>query len=228
MAVVIGPGLLHGGRLLDMDMNDDDWRDKRRVSHRNCIRFTKRVWRRLIAKRRRLAAVGIIVGLFFVLGFLLSERPQLSLPQTASDETLHSSSNTSTQDTHIPNSLRFDPTWDSWAIALKTGQDVALTRTPIQLLTFLSSVRNKIVIGEAPGVTIGDQEMIDVFTGLYEKYPLNETEKYKKSPLDFSVEPQFDRRSLTEPMSGVGVLFFIYTAIISSHANKRLCKKVGI
>ena len=198
MAVVIGPGLLHGGRRLDEE-EEEEMGDKRR----QCIRFiTKRVWRRRRFGQRRLllALVGIVAGLFLVLNVLLSARA----PQTASDETLPI---TSTRDAHIPNSLRFDPAWDAWAIALKTGQDVALSRTPIQLLTFLSSVRNKIVIGEAPGVTIGNQEMIDVFTGLYEKFPLNETEKYKKSPLDFTIEPQFNRRSFPEPKSGVGMLF---------------------
>ena len=60
-----------------------------------------------------------------------------------------------------------NPLWDDFAIALKTGSDVALQRVPIQLLTFLSDVKNKIIIGDRPNVTVGDYEMIDVYTNLY-------------------------------------------------------------
>ena len=61
----------------------------------------------------------------------------------------------------------YNPQWDDFAIALKTGSDVALQRVPIQLLTFLSDVKNKIIIGDGPNVTVGDYEMIDVYTNLY-------------------------------------------------------------
>lgn len=54
--------------------------------------------------------------------------------------------------------------WDKYAFALKTGKDVALRRTPIQLMTFLAPVKNIILIGEAPGVFVGDVPMIDVCT----------------------------------------------------------------
>ncbi|KAL2913544.1 hypothetical protein HK105_207004 [Polyrhizophydium stewartii] len=53
------------------------------------------------------------------------------------------------------------------AVALKTGRDVALERTPIQLLTFLSDVPNLIVIAEAPGVSVGAHQVIDVYSGMY-------------------------------------------------------------
>jgi hypothetical protein len=69
--------------------------------------------------------------------------------------------------THTP-FLKFDPQWDDFAIAVKTGSEVALQRVPIQLLTFLSDVRNKIIIGDGPNVTVGDYEMIDVYTHLYD------------------------------------------------------------
>ena len=63
----------------------------------------------------------------------------------------------------------------TWAIALKTGRDVALKRTPIQLITFLgspltlltlASVKNVIMIGDAPNVFVADVPMTDVVTGL--------------------------------------------------------------
>jgi hypothetical protein len=63
--------------------------------------------------------------------------------------------------------FKFNPKWDDFAIAVKTGREVALERVPIQLLTFLSDVKNKIIIGDGPNVTIGDYEMIDVYTNLY-------------------------------------------------------------
>ena len=65
------------------------------------------------------------------------------------------------------NEAKYDPRWDDFAIALKTGSDVAVQRVPIQLITFLSDVRNKIIIGDRPNVIIGDYEMIDVYTNLY-------------------------------------------------------------
>jgi hypothetical protein len=57
--------------------------------------------------------------------------------------------------------------WDDLAIALKTGSEVALQRVPIQLVTFLADVKNKIMIGNGPNITVGDIEVIDVYTNLY-------------------------------------------------------------
>ncbi|KAJ3042522.1 hypothetical protein HDV00_007056 [Rhizophlyctis rosea] len=64
-----------------------------------------------------------------------------------------------------------NPAYDHFAVALKTGQDMALTRAPVQLMTYLKAIRNMIVIGEAPGVFIGDIEMIDVYSDLYKDLP---------------------------------------------------------
>ena len=57
--------------------------------------------------------------------------------------------------------------WDDFAIALKTGSEVALQRVPIQLVTFLADVKNKIIIGNGPNITVGGIEVIDVYTNLY-------------------------------------------------------------
>lgn len=59
-------------------------------------------------------------------------------------------------------SLGPDRNWDKFAFALKTGKDVALKRTPIQLMTFLQPVKNIILIGEEPNVFVADYPMIDV------------------------------------------------------------------
>ena len=61
----------------------------------------------------------------------------------------------------------FNSEWDHIAIALKTGSEVLLERTPVQLITFLATVRNKIIIGETPDQKVGRFEMIDVYSGLY-------------------------------------------------------------
>ena len=66
-----------------------------------------------------------------------------------------------------------DSQWDDFAIALKTGKEVALERAPIQLLTFLADVKNKIIIGNGPNVTVGEMEVIDVITDLYTHTPSN-------------------------------------------------------
>lgn len=67
--------------------------------------------------------------------------------------------------------------YDRYAVALKTGKEVALQRTPVQILTFLSQINNVILIGEAPGVSVGKYKMVDVFTHLYDKYPVDEPRK---------------------------------------------------
>ncbi|KAJ3304497.1 hypothetical protein HDV03_002706 [Kappamyces sp. JEL0829] len=63
-------------------------------------------------------------------------------------------------------SVHNETAWEKWAIALKTGQDVALKRTPIQLMTFLAPVRNVILIGDAPNVYVADVPMVDVISSL--------------------------------------------------------------
>jgi hypothetical protein len=54
-----------------------------------------------------------------------------------------------------------------FAVAVKTGQDTAINRAPIQLLTFLKRLDMIVLIGEAPGVFVGGLEVKDVYTGLY-------------------------------------------------------------
>ena len=59
--------------------------------------------------------------------------------------------------------------FDHLAIAVKTGQDVAAERVPIQLVSFLKDVNNLMVIGDAANVVIGaNTEMYDVYSDLYE------------------------------------------------------------
>lgn len=58
--------------------------------------------------------------------------------------------------------------YDKYAVALKTGKEVALKRTPVQLLTFLAPVRNLLLVGEAPGVNVGRLNMVDVYSHLYD------------------------------------------------------------
>lgn len=89
------------------------------------------------------------------------------LPKKHVDSDLKSSQESS--HSHNQQLPQYDPKWNGFAIALKTGKDVALKRTPIQLLTFLTDVQNVILIGEAPGVRVGQREMVDVYTGLYDK-----------------------------------------------------------
>jgi hypothetical protein len=84
----------------------------------------------------------------------------------------------------------YDPQWDNFAFALKTGREVALTRTPIQLLTFLKDVQNKIIIGDGPNITVGSFEMIDVFTHLYDAIPYQDPLYYDNPTTQSNVEPE--------------------------------------
>ncbi len=56
----------------------------------------------------------------------------------------------------------YSPQWDNWAIALKSGHQVAFDRVPIVLETYLGSVRNMMLIGETSNVTINGARMVGV------------------------------------------------------------------
>lgn len=61
-----------------------------------------------------------------------------------------------------------NPRYSKFAVAVKTGREIALKRVPIQLMTFLKGVENVVLIGEAAGVWVGKHEMVDVITHLYD------------------------------------------------------------
>ncbi|KAI8805070.1 hypothetical protein BJ742DRAFT_821693 [Cladochytrium replicatum] len=58
---------------------------------------------------------------------------------------------------------------DDFAVAVKTGGDVSAGRIPIQLATFLSGVKNRLFIGDSPGLFVGNERVHDVISGLYEE-----------------------------------------------------------
>ncbi|KAJ3218900.1 hypothetical protein HDU67_003539 [Dinochytrium kinnereticum] len=60
-----------------------------------------------------------------------------------------------------------NPLYDSLAVAVKTGGEVALKRMPIQLVTFLGPIRNLLIVGSEPDVTVGKFEVVDVYSDLY-------------------------------------------------------------
>ncbi|KAJ3277834.1 hypothetical protein HK104_002934 [Borealophlyctis nickersoniae] len=94
--------------------------------------------------------------------------------ETSSDSTLPDHKDASPPTSrHAPST---SAKWDKLAIALKTGSSVALTRLPVQLLTFLRPIRNLLLIGE--GAThVGPHAVWDVLTGLYDN---------KEKPRDFN------------------------------------------
>jgi hypothetical protein len=53
-----------------------------------------------------------------------------------------------------------------FAIGVKTGKDVALTRPLIQQITFLEPVKNIKFFVESPGIMIGNHQAIDVVSSL--------------------------------------------------------------
>ncbi|KAJ3111600.1 hypothetical protein HDU96_005532 [Phlyctochytrium bullatum] len=58
--------------------------------------------------------------------------------------------------------------YDRFAVALKTGTDVALERASIQLVTFLQKIKKLVLIGESAGVHVGEHAVVDVYSGLYD------------------------------------------------------------
>ncbi|KAJ1563959.1 hypothetical protein HK405_000166 [Cladochytrium tenue] len=79
-----------------------------------------------------------------------------------------------------PLSASVPPGSSRLAIAVKTGINVASDRLPIQLLTFLRRVQNFVVIGEAPGIRVGDLAVVDVYTGQYEASLARNESRYDK------------------------------------------------
>ncbi|KAJ3307523.1 hypothetical protein HDU76_004597 [Blyttiomyces sp. JEL0837] len=80
--------------------------------------------------------------------------------------------NTSLSHPPSPSSLysRFsNPRWSRYAIALKSGADTVVDRVPIQFMTFMEDFPNFIIIGEAPGKRFGTTDMLDVYTGVYNR-----------------------------------------------------------
>ncbi|KAI8589466.1 hypothetical protein BDZ88DRAFT_462109 [Geranomyces variabilis] len=56
---------------------------------------------------------------------------------------------------------QYNPRFDKFAVALKSGVDVVLERSLIQLMSYLKPVRNLIMIGDGE-MQVGDRVMIDV------------------------------------------------------------------
>ncbi|KAJ3201904.1 hypothetical protein HDU82_007795 [Entophlyctis luteolus] len=56
---------------------------------------------------------------------------------------------------HEAGAVRGDPRFDALAVGIKTGPEVAATRIPIQLLTFIHRVRNFVLIGSEHDFRIG-------------------------------------------------------------------------
>eukprot|EP00877_Chromochloris_zofingiensis_P014369 jgi/Chrzof1/9186/Cz03g39040.t1 len=48
------------------------------------------------------------------------------------------------------------------AVAVKTSQETALQRVPVQLLTFLKEIDNLLIIGDAPDLRVGNHTVVDV------------------------------------------------------------------
>ncbi|KAJ1568425.1 hypothetical protein HK405_002103 [Cladochytrium tenue] len=51
------------------------------------------------------------------------------------------------------------------AVAIKTGAAVAADRIPIQQVTFVSRLRQHLYVGETPDLRVGNEEVVDVYTG---------------------------------------------------------------
>ncbi|KAI8853723.1 hypothetical protein BC829DRAFT_439821 [Chytridium lagenaria] len=73
--------------------------------------------------------------------------PLFDTPNSKFDKAVQLLKNTS----HIPPSPSVSSKYDRFAVALKTGADVAVERASVQLVTFLSKIKKLAVIGEAPG-----------------------------------------------------------------------------
>ncbi|ORX75883.1 hypothetical protein K493DRAFT_393760 [Basidiobolus meristosporus CBS 931.73] len=78
---------------------------------------------------------------------------------------------------HQPQLAHSYETYPEFAVALKTGRDVVASRCPIQTSTFLSRVKNLIVIAESSEVSLGDIPVYDVYSSTQKPY-----RKSRRSP----------------------------------------------
>ena len=115
---------------------------------------------------RLLNRIVILSIIIFCLGIVLNFSHYHPMPHSLKSDgsALPSGSN---QPQITTNEITYNSQWDDFAIALKTGSEVALQRVPIQLVTFLADVKDKIIIGNGPNIAVGDIEVIDVYTNLY-------------------------------------------------------------
>ncbi|KAJ3067192.1 hypothetical protein HDU98_009607 [Podochytrium sp. JEL0797] len=76
----------------------------------------------------------------------------------------------STSTSQAPNSQahRTEKKFPNIAIALKTGSETAASRAMAQVVTFLSEAQNVLVIGDTTGIRIGDIEVQDALTEVFE------------------------------------------------------------
>ncbi|KAJ3216072.1 hypothetical protein HDU67_009952 [Dinochytrium kinnereticum] len=131
--------------------------------------------------------------------------PLFDAPNTPFDRALTSLRNASDSLQSGKSTRTGDSKYDRFAVALKTGAEVAVERASIQLVTFLKKINNLVIIGESPGIHIGDHPMIDVYSGVYdlvdrriaamEKKEEAGKKKQKGSPMpdDFElIQPQGD------------------------------------
>ncbi|KAJ3208579.1 hypothetical protein HDU67_006671 [Dinochytrium kinnereticum] len=92
--------------------------------------------------------------------------PLFNAPSAPFDKAVESLRNDSSKNLRDGDETR--KRFDKFAVALKTGAEVAVERASIHLVTFLKKINNLVIIGESPGIHIGDHPMIDVYTGVYD------------------------------------------------------------
>ncbi|KAJ1560648.1 hypothetical protein HK405_006385, partial [Cladochytrium tenue] len=150
------------------------------------------VRRQLLLFRLVVAAIALVVLLTFA-SFATTVAPTQKFASPSSSPSSSSSGFHPTKPGSVSASEDDPPEWlrpppsapvppDSsrLAIAVKTGINVAAERLPIQLLTFLRRVQNFVVIGEAPGIRVGDLAVVDVYTGEYEASLARNESRYNK------------------------------------------------
>ncbi|KAI9141771.1 hypothetical protein BKA69DRAFT_1028188 [Paraphysoderma sedebokerense] len=67
----------------------------------------------------------------------------------------------------IDQDIETEPRYNDYAVAVKTGAETVFERVPTQLLTFLRGIKNYYILAESAGLRIGDEEVVDVYTGAY-------------------------------------------------------------
>ena len=124
---------------------------------------SKRAKRILGIRTTTLGIIAITISLIIL--FYYSAKMSFSLPDWTEKIKLEKKDKYPKQTT-----LKTRINYQDFAVAVKTGKETSLNRVPEQLITFLKTIENVMYLGESPNIMVGDIQIHDVCSTLYDKY----------------------------------------------------------
>ncbi|KAJ3364172.1 hypothetical protein GGF32_002552 [Allomyces javanicus] len=89
-----------------------------------------------------------------------------------------------------------DPRFDSYVVGVHSGIGTGPTRVPVQVTTFLQSVRHVVLVGDTDAVSVAGVDMLDVIRG--GKYLDEAQARLDQAANDLKTDAENERRRLTK------------------------------